>query len=158
MTLLSIPCLAALLSAMAQDIPEPLQPLKFLVGTWVGEDPTQEYRFEGMHEGKFLKAEYLNRSDGQVRLMSTNIIGYDAEKKRLVSITFGRNGGISRNECVTEKKDAWVFEGRMTSPTSVYEHRTTYTKLDAETFTLRVERKEDGQYTLSGTFIFNRKK
>src|SRR5688572_32010933 len=73
-------------------------------------------------------------------------------------ISFGRNGAIGRNECVAEKKDAWIFEGRITSPTSVYEHRATYTKLDAETFTIRVERKEDAAYTQSGTYIYNRKK
>lgn len=154
MTLLTL----ALLLATPQDIPELLQPLGFLVGTWIEEGGKHEYRIEWMHEGKFLKAEHWSRSEDPPRLASTTIIGVDLEKKRLTSTIFHRNGGTGRTECVAEKKSVWTFQGKVTSPKSTYEARVTYTKIDPDNFGIYVEQKEDGAFAPAGTYSFKRRK
>lgn len=166
-----IPCLLALVPARAQEaLPqspaEALKPLDFMIGTWTrdGESPrfgkyVEEHVVDWMQDRTFIRAEYTMKAGDKIVWSATSIIGYDAQKKRLVSFGFGKNGAIARGEeTPSGKKDVWVFENKVSGLGAVEEDRVTQTKIDGDTFSSTVEMKKDGQFQPPTAYTYRRKK
>jgi hypothetical protein len=162
------PILLAFLLAQEATSPsyEHLKPLEWMAGTWTssgklesGEEYSDEMVVAWIYNKNFLRTEYKLTVAGKVTWGSSSVLGYDADKKRLVGFLFGANGVISRSESVdSDRKDTWVFESKITGEFPFKEDRITYTRVDDATLITEVEVKKDGAFVKTGKYTHKKTK
>jgi hypothetical protein len=169
MLLRIIPLLALVSAAWPQDkeprINTKLKPLAFLVGKWEGggEMPgmgkfADESSYEFVQNGNFLKHEY-SMAAGKMKWTDTGFYGYDIELKKLVGFTFGGDGTIGRSTASeTEAANSWTFGGKSAGHSPFKEWRTTISKVDEDTHTVKVVMLSGGKESAMPAMTYKRKK
>lgn len=158
-TALLTPLLGALF-VVGQDAkvakPEPakqLAELDFLVGRWAGGGDmpggvkyTDEFLYSWNEHKTFLRSTYKLTVGTQVAWTDENVIGWDAELKKLVGFTFGMDGTIGRGVALDVKNNEWTFEGKSSGSSPMKEWRITLAKVDDDTITSTIFVKKGDQY------------
>ena len=134
-----------------------LKPLTFLIGKWEGSGEMpglgkfkDEFVYEWGVNQQFLHAKYVAKSPtGELLWTDQGVMGWDAEKKKLVSFGFGMDGSIGRGEHVDSgKAGVWITEGKTSGGDETMKAwRVTMTKVDDNTLTTKMEVNREGQYT-----------
>ncbi len=121
---------------------------EWVLGSWVatweeGSEFDDEYRFEKVQNGNFIRSEYTLRKRGKVVWQDAGMIGYDAERKKYVVLNFGMDGTIGWTEGDDPADgDCFVQEGETVGPNESLKFRATFRKVDADTMSAKMEKKE----------------
>lgn len=125
-----------------------LKGLEWMVGTWVGEGEMpgfgkyeDEYRLEWIHGRNFIKNDYWMRAGGKVVWHDTGMIGYDVDRKKFVGVNFGIDGTIGWGEGGETEPATFTWEGETVGPTENIRFRATLRKIDGDTLSLKIEKK-----------------
>jgi hypothetical protein len=165
--------LAVLVAAAPAAAQEPksnyehLKSLEWLVGTWEGKGKYGDLPFTATstHEWtlnkNFIKISTEVKAGGQVIWSDSSMLGWDSEKKKLVSATFGTDGSIGWTELEPDpkEKDTWIWNATNQSGSANFkETRGIMKKVDADTWTETVQKKEGDAYVTFMTTTMKRKK
>lgn len=144
-----------------------LKPLEWLIGTWEGEGKYGEMPFtctatyEWTLNKNFIKVTGEIKADGQVVWSDSSMLGWDPEKKKFVWATFGMDGSIGWAEMEPDpkEKDTWISKGGIKSDNPDFKDtKGILKKVDADTFTDAVQKKEGDAYVTFLTTKMTRKK
>lgn len=131
-----------------------LKRMDWVLGTWVGSGELpgagkyeDEQRFEKTHSGNFIRNDYWMRVDGKVVWHDTGLIGFDVDRKKYVGVNFGMDGTIGWHEGDgPDDGGTFTWEGASVGPNENVTFRATVRKIDADTSTLKIEKKEGDKW------------
>ncbi|GEM_PF-5178295 len=154
-------CLQAPQSAQDQ-----LRRLDFLIGEWsgVGEQKAlgayvEEHTYEPAFDRHFIKHGVIVRSGDRVIWCYHGIIGWDADRKKIVGFYYGMDGTISwGSEAPHTEENTFVVEGRLAIAGPDKEFRVTVRRLDDFHISIRNEVKRDEKYSDHGTTRLTRRR
>lgn len=144
-----------------------LQQFAWLIGSWEGEGKYGEMPFtctatyEWTLNKNFIKVTGEIKADGEVVWSDSSMLGWDPEKKKFVWATFGMDGSIGWAEMEPDpkEKDTWISKGGIKSDNPDFKDtKGTMKKVDADTFTDTVQKRDGDQYVTFLTSTMKRKK
>ncbi len=132
---------------------ENLKPIEWLVGEWDGkakygeQEMATKFVYTKALGGSFIQWRYQALAGGKVVFESTGFIGWDMEEKKLVDFGFGMDGTIGWGKAApTDEKDAWVFDGKLSTSSPFKEVRKTIRKAGADRYTETVAGKKGEEW------------
>ncbi len=156
----------AMCLALALQEQEPLKRLEFLVGSWVSTGRTKhgdfakEATYEWCHGRHFLRATVAIKSEGKAIWSHSGMIGWDAEKTKVVAFYFGTDGTLGwSEEPEAPAMDTLLLEGYaagLKEPRKDFRDR--YRKIDADRVAWADFEKKDGKYVECCTGTYERRK
>jgi uncharacterized protein (TIGR02246 family) len=136
--------IASLREFTADPLPTPserLQSLAWIVGDWIneGDDGAVKISFRWSEDKNFLLGDYHVTVGGEVRMKSSQRIGWDPLAGKVRSWLFDSDGGFSEGAW-TAVEDGWVIKSQSVNP-------------DATTAsaTLTITPKDNDHFTMKGT-------
>ena len=157
---------------LAQDPPKMkdnakfLKPLGFLVGSWVGKGKmdgmefTAEVKYSWTLNKNFIKTDYVAKAGSMTVWTDTGMIGWDLEKKMLVSFSFGMDGSIGHGEYKQQKDGkTWIIKVSINSSDPRFKDgRAIMKQIDKDNYSSDIQTKRDGKYVSFMTCTYKRKK
>jgi len=149
-------------SSWAQN--EHLKPMEWIIGTWAGETEFQgmkykdEYVYEWTLNKNFIKHTYKAWRKGKLFWTDSGMMGWDARRKKLVSVTFGMDGSIGWGEEGFKKGETWSWEGNVTGPEPIEKYRALFRRVDHDTFVSEVQIKKGDKFVTYSKGTYRRKK
>lgn len=141
-----------------------LKPYEWMVGVWEGKGEypgmgkyTDEYVIEWTMNKNFMKSTYVMKVDGKVAFVDIGMIGWDADKKKVLGFNFGMDGTIGWGMQTDSKDtDSVTMEGATRGNVNE-EFRVTLKKVDKDHMSVNMESKKGDKYVPGATMSYARK-
>lgn len=141
----------------------PLKPLEGMIGSWEGKGTieragefTEEFTAEWTLNKKFIKATFKGEMGDKAKWEGLLMIGWDPDKKKMVSWMFAGDGGHSTGVYTEGKeKNTWVVNGKSVGGmmgSSEWRHTITTVDDDTTEFVMYTKLGEEYQKIMSGTY------